>query len=85
MNERELRLEDELEWLRRLTDSDGWKRLIYVHTKVLEEESRKIRGEQCDNRDWHAGFVSAYERLLRWPDQQIRAITSELKKQKNHN
>ena len=78
----ELRLEDEREWFSQLVNSDGWKRFVFVHKPLLEAEARKIRAEDCLNRDWHAGVVTAYEKLLRYPEARIQQINVELAKRK---
>ena len=78
--QKELRLEDEREWLGRMLESDGWQLMLSRWKPVLESESQNIRAEVCQNRDWHAGMVSAYEKIFRYPEARIKQINTELAK-----
>ena len=82
MTDKDADLENEHAWLVKLVDSEGWK---IFHTKwagMLEECARQLRAPDCDKRDFYAGLVTGYERLLNYPSTRIASI-EKLWKTKN--
>ena len=74
--------EDELDWLNKLVDSDGWKVFVAHLKPAFEESAKQLRAADCQNRDWIAGLVTAYDKIFRYPEVRIKQLVTELAKVK---
>lgn len=66
--------------LKELVASDGWQICFAKWTKQLESHHDKLKSEDCENRDWQAGFVMGFEKMLHWPAIRIAEIERDWKK-----
>ena len=79
MTDKDADLENEHAWLVKLVDSDGWKLFQTKWSKMLDECARTMREPTCENRDWYAGLVTGYQRLLEYPSNRVSAIEKSWK------
>ncbi len=75
-----IELENELAWLSNMIATEGWKLYKTKFAKSLGECAGKLRDQDCTERDWYAGLVSGYERMLGYPDKRIIEILNTLKR-----
>ncbi len=78
MEKDELLLADERVELDRLLQTPGWKIMHSKWLKLLNECEARLSAEESVNREWLAGLVTGYKRLLSWPDKRIAAIDKQL-------
>lgn len=69
-----LRLEDEQAMLHELVNSAGWKLFHAKWSKLLKDCNNSLRAQDCPNREWYAGLVVGYERVLDYPGTRIETI-----------
>lgn len=76
----EASLEDELALANSLIQSEGWKWFVSKWAKLLRECENSLLDPDNPNRDWSAGLVSGYKRLLSYPNNRVETIQRELTK-----
>ena len=81
MTDNQAELENERAHLIALTKSEGWKVMLAKWDRTIKDCSFKLRASDCENRDWYAGLVSGYERLMSWPATRISNIEKGLQNQ----
>ena len=74
--------EDELDFYSKLVETAGWKLFVEHWRPVVDETARQLRAEDCQNRDWIAGAVAAYEKIFRYPEARIKQLMVDLGKRK---
>jgi len=74
-------LENEYALLSMLVDSPGWKAYSEKWQHVLNECYMPLIAPESPARDWYAGLVTAYERMLEYPVKRMSDIEKLLKKQ----
>lgn len=74
MTDKEADLENEHAWLAEMVKTEGWKLYEAKWRGILDECSRKLRESDCDDRDWLAGLVTGYTRLLDYPNNRLISI-----------
>ena len=72
-------LENQRAFLARLLETEGWKIYEAAWTKMLREVAEQLRAKDNSNRDFDAGVVSGYERMLTWPAKRIAALDRMIK------
>ena len=73
-------LEDELALLHTLIQSEGWKLFVSKWEHLLRECENSLLAQENPNRDWSAGLVTGYKRLLSYPGARIETLQREITK-----
>mgnify|MGYP007044035847 FL=1 len=73
-------LETERELLEQLVATEGWKSYSSKWQKLLHECATQLKAQTVENREWFAGLVTGYERMLTHPAKRIEFIKDELVK-----
>ena len=74
----ELRLEDERAFLDTMVQTAGWKVFYAKWSRLLKECELKLRSPENPNREWDAGLVTGYLRILSYPGDRINKIDKQL-------
>ena len=70
-------IENNRQALLKLKETEGWKLLTDKWQNLLRECARQLREKENPDRDWYAGLVTGYERILDWPDANIKLLEAE--------
>ena len=69
--------------LQKLVESEGWKVLTKKWAELLRSCEIQLRAADSPQRDWIAGLVTGYERILNWPTKRSQDILRELNRQES--